>query len=78
MFSIRKFDESCSLTAGMAERLGVDIPGAMVHDPEMQAQAFRSAVLKCMTCKEQGACQALQDENAHLDAAPSYCRNDWG
>lgn len=71
----RKFDESCALVKGMAKRLGSNLPGAVSLDPEMEAAAYRAAVLQCAACKEHEACKRLQAENAQLDAAPDYCRN---
>lgn len=72
-----KIDESCVLVNGMAERLGCDVPGALATDPERQAMAYRSAVLRCTACGHHVECQELQRENATLDKAPEYCRNTW-
>lgn len=73
-----RFEESCALIHGMAERLGRDLPGAVASDPEGRAIAYRSAVLRCNACRHHGACRHLQRENATLDKAPDYCRNNWG
>ena len=73
-----RFGTSATLTQGMAERLGADLPAVIEQDPEYAARAFRSAVLRCMRCTDQNACAHLQAENATLDHAPDYCRNRWG
>lgn len=70
-----KIDESCTLTKGMATRLGLNIGEAVQSDPEFDALAFRSAVLKCMGCKEHDACKTLQATHDSLETAPDYCRN---
>jgi hypothetical protein len=71
----KKIDESCSLTAGMADRLGTVVPGTAAMATDADAAAYRSAVMRCAACKEHAACARLQAENPTLDAAPSYCRN---
>ncbi|MFP7674538.1 DUF6455 family protein [Marivita sp. S0852] len=73
-----KFQESCVLTQGMADRLGKEIPDSVSYDPERQAVAYRSAVLLCNSCGHHEDCKTLQSENDTLDQAPSYCRNAWG
>lgn len=72
-----KYKESSSLVHGMAERLGRDIPGAVASDPESRTLAYRAAVRQCTACAHHGECQELQNANATLDKAPSYCRNEW-
>lgn len=78
IFSMRSLSDGCALTTGMAERLGRDIPGTAQRDPETSAMAYRRAVLRCTSCSEQDACKTLQASTKQLDAAPDYCRNDWG
>ena len=77
-FNPRRLDQSCALTAGMADRLGYSFPDALARDAESQAAAYRSAVLACAGCAEQGRCQKLQSDNDRLMQAPPYCRNNWG
>lgn len=70
-----KIDESCALTNGMAARLGADLPGAIMSDPETETASYRVAVLRCAACGDKTACRKLQAENASLASAPVYCRN---
>ena len=74
---LEKFEQSCALIHGMADRLGRDIPGAVASDPMSQATAYRSAVLRCNACQHHDDCQQLQIANDTLDKAPDYCRNTW-
>lgn len=71
----QKMNESCALTNGMADRLGISVGDATHVDAERTAAAYRSAVFKCMGCKEHAACTILQAENKTLEKAPDYCRN---
>jgi hypothetical protein len=71
----RKMDESCTLTKGMADRLGVSLSNAENPDSGRDAVSYRSAVLRCMACKEHESCIKLQTENETLLNAPVYCRN---
>jgi hypothetical protein len=71
----KRIDASCTLIQGMADRLGTDVPGAIGLNPELEAPAYRSAVLRCAACGEHEACKKLQAENPRLDRAPAYCRN---
>lgn len=75
---LRKLSDSCTLTEGMAARLGHDVAEAIEHDPEISASKFRAAVFRCMTCENQDDCKRLQASTDHLDHAPDYCRNAWG
>ena len=72
---MKKIDESFGLTLGMAERLGIETARTVSANPEVDAIALRSAVLKCATCKHHDACKSLQAMHTQLDAAPDYCRN---
>lgn len=74
---LEKYEQSCALIHGMADRLGCDIPGAVASDPMSQATAYRSAVLRCNACQHHDDCQQLQNANDTLDNAPDYCRNSW-
>ncbi|TNF17618.1 MAG: adenylosuccinate lyase [Rhodobacteraceae bacterium] len=71
----QRINDSCTLTEGMAKRLGGDIAEAIYANPEFEAVAYRSAVLRCMSCKEQSACKELQASHDRLDKAPAYCQN---
>ena len=66
-------DRSANLVQGMAERLGIDL----MRSDAIQAEVtqFRSLVLNCSRCAEQGACTTLQADNSRLEQAPDYCRN---
>ena len=70
-----KLGQSADLVNGMADRLGVDLSGPISHDPEMEAQKYRRAVLRCSNCSNQDGCIGLQAKSSHLDQAPSYCMN---
>ncbi|MEP4038479.1 DUF6455 family protein [Pseudophaeobacter sp.] len=70
-----KLGQSTDLVEGMADRLGVDFADSIAADPEAEGRKFRRAVLNCSHCGNQAGCADLQAENAHLDEAPSYCRN---
>lgn len=72
---MRKIEESCVLVQGMAERLGTGTFNAIHTDPEFEAAAYRSAILRCAACSEHKACKQLQAENSSLNKAPAYCRN---
>ncbi len=72
-----KIERSCALTHAMADRLGCNIPGAVVSDPLSQTRAYRSAVLRCNACQHHDDCQQLQSANSTLNRAPDYCRNRW-
>jgi len=70
-----KLDRSAGLAGGMAERLGVDLAGEMLSDPESAAGQYRALVLRCATCRCQDECTGLQASHETLDAAPDYCVN---
>lgn len=70
-----RLSQGSELVSGMMQRLGVAPKVTTAVDTEFAAQSFRTMVLRCASCKDQGACTRLQAENATLDAAPSYCRN---
>lgn len=62
-----KLDASADLVQGMATRVG--------HDLTRDPMAFRSMVLRCSGCAEQGECASLQATSVTLAAPPVYCRN---
>lgn len=66
---------STELASGMAQRVGADFGAAILASPEVEAQKYRSIVMRCSGCRQQGACTALQAANDHLDCAPDYCLN---
>jgi hypothetical protein len=70
-----KLGQSADLVNGMADRLGVDMSGPIIHDPEMEAQKFRRAVLRCSQCSNQNGCVELQGCTSTLDKTPDYCMN---
>jgi cytochrome c553 len=72
---MRKLGHSADLVNGMSQRLGVDQAARMARDPEREARRQMQMVTRCAGCHEQVACGALQAENDHLSACPSYCEN---
>lgn len=66
---------SADLASGMMERLGSTYADEILAHPETGTQRFASLVYRCAGCRDQDGCAKLQAENAHLDHAPSYCRN---
>ncbi len=70
-----KLNKSAALMNGMAQRVGVDLSAGMLTSTHQAAPAYRNLVLRCAGCSEQAACEVLQADHDHLDAAPGYCRN---
>ncbi|WP_010138552.1 DUF6455 family protein [Oceanicola sp. S124] len=68
-----KLDKHMDLMTGMAERIGVDLD-RMAHD-EASVSAYRTAVLRCASCREAGACGQWQAAHAKAHVTPGYCRN---
>jgi hypothetical protein len=72
---VSKINKSAELMSGLAQRMDVDLSESILANPETAAREYRSMVLRCTGCTDQDACAHLQDEQAHIDAAPDYCRN---
>ncbi len=70
-----RISRSADLMNGMAHRVGADLEAATLADPDSEVARYRSAVLGCSTCREQDACQKLQQGCTQLDEAPAYCVN---
>ncbi len=70
-----RISRSADLMKGMAERVGADLEAVTLANPETEVARYRSAVLSCSTCREQDACQKLQQGCTELDEAPAYCVN---
>ena len=70
-----KLSDSADRMNGMADRLDFSFTAKIQENPEIEAYRYRSAIYKCASCACAEACDTLQAENAHLDAAPAYCRN---
>ncbi|WP_406649736.1 DUF6455 family protein [Aliisedimentitalea scapharcae] len=70
-----KVGQSSDLVNGMAERMGVDFADAIGRDPEMEAQKYRRAVMRCSQCSNQTGCVELQGGTTELDKTPDYCMN---
>lgn len=68
-----RLDKHMDLMGGMADRLGVDLDQTL--QSEAMVGSYRSAVLRCASCKEAGACQQWQAAHAKAHVTPSYCRN---
>lgn len=72
---LNKLATSADLMQGMAKRMGVDPAEAIERSPDVEAEKFRSAVIRCSFCAEQGACMLLQAEHDSLIEPPEYCQN---
>ena len=70
-----KVGQSSDLVNGMADRVGVDFADAIARDPEMEAQKYRRAVMRCSQCTNQSGCIELQGRTSELDETPDYCMN---
>lgn len=70
-----KVGQSSDLVNGMADRLGVDFSDAILRDPEIEAQKYRRAVMRCSQCSNQTGCVALQGGTSQLEQTPEYCMN---
>lgn len=75
MLWIDRFDRHADLVDRMAETLGVDLAEEMLRG-NLPPQDMRSTVMRCMGCREAGACAAWLDAHeGGADATPSFCRN---
>lgn len=72
---ISKIARSADLASGMMKRLGSRFPQDVMESPDTHAHLYAGVVFRCAGCADQEGCAKLQTENAHLDRAPSYCRN---
>ena len=70
-----KLSDSANLVHGMADRLGADLSGPVLRNPDRAAIEYRAMVLRCATCSDQPGCTVLQASCTHLDHAPDYCLN---
>lgn len=70
-----KLGNSTDLVGGLSKRLGTDLRGPMMRNPEQAAREYRSMVLRCANCTDQVDCAERQAKSDHLDAAPDYCLN---
>ncbi|PJE28935.1 hypothetical protein SAMN06297129_1208 [Pseudooceanicola antarcticus] len=68
-----RLDKHMDLMTGMADRIGVDLDRALQN--ETMAASYRSAVLRCATCREAGACAQWQAAHGKAHVTPDYCRN---
>ncbi|WP_050929989.1 DUF6455 family protein [Aestuariivita boseongensis] len=72
---ISKIAKSADLASGMMDRLGSELMEDLMRNPETSTHRLAGVVFRCAGCSDQDGCAKLQAENAHLDHAPSYCRN---
>ena len=72
---ISKTARSADLASGMMDRLGSTFPEDVMKNPDVNVHKYAGIVFRCSGCSDQDGCARLQAENAHLDKAPSYCRN---
>jgi len=72
---ISKIANSADLASGMMDRLGSSFAQDILDSPETGVHKYASVVFRCAGCPDQEGCAKLQAENAHLDHAPSFCRN---
>ncbi len=70
-----KLGNSADLVTGLSERLGIDLRGPMLRNPDQAASDYRSMVLRCSACTDQVDCAERQAKSDHFDAAPEYCMN---
>lgn len=70
-----KLGTSTDLVSGMSERLGVDLRGPMMRNPEQAANEYRSMVLRCSSCTDQADCADRQAKSVRFEEAPEYCMN---
>ncbi|MBT9384628.1 adenylosuccinate lyase [Pseudooceanicola sp. CBS1P-1] len=72
-----KLDRHADLMGRMADTLGEDVQGRMVHD-ELSAKIYRQAVLNCMSCGQGERCEKWVQDHQVASEAPRFCRNrDW-
>lgn len=60
--------------AGMAERMGLGAEASEAQALEL-ARNYRSAVVRCSGCGQSESCGQWQQDHAHAETPPSYCRN---
>lgn len=72
---ISKIAKSADLASGMMDRLGSSFAEEIMRNPETGTHQYARVVFRCAGCSDQAGCADLQARHAHLDRAPSYCRN---
>ena len=72
---ISKIANSADLASGMMTRLGSTFADDILENPDTGTRRYAAVVYRCAGCSDQAGCAQLQAQNAHLDHAPSYCRN---
>ncbi|CUH66076.1 hypothetical protein TG4357_02221 [Thalassovita gelatinovora] len=70
----KKISHHADVMDRMAETMGADFASRIQADPAVAYQ-YRSAVMRCSSCKHDAECSVWMDHHSSASQTPRYCRN---